>query len=126
MIAVTCPACQKQFGTDPSAGGAVACPYCRSATTIPPVASVGVPMAQPKCSRVAYILLAIFLGDLGVHNFVAGYTARGVTQLSITLVSLLLFLCTFGLSGVGVLAVTVWWIVEVCTVDRDANGMKMS
>lgn len=83
-------------------------------------------MAQPKCSRVAYILLAIFLGDLGVHNFVAGYTARGVTQLSITLVSLLLFLCTFGLSGVGVLAVTVWWIVEVCTVDRDANGMKMS
>ncbi|MBR2313493.1 MAG: TM2 domain-containing protein [Akkermansia sp.] len=67
---------------------------------------------MPK-SRLAYILLAIFLGTLGVHNFFAGYTGRGVTQLLLTLISF------------GFLApvVWVWAIVEICTVTKDAQGV---
>src|ERR1700709_2153686 len=39
---------------------------------------------QPK-SRVAFVLLAVFLGSFGAHNFYAGYTRKAVIQLSITL-----------------------------------------
>ena len=35
---------------------------------------------MPK-SRLAYILLAILLGTLGIHNFFAGYTGKGIAQL---------------------------------------------
>ena len=67
---------------------------------------------MPK-SRLSYILLALFLGTLGVHNFFAGYTGRGVTQLLLTLISF------------GFLAplVWVWAIIEICTVTKDAQGV---
>lgn len=67
---------------------------------------------MPK-SRLAYILLAIFLGTLGVHNFFAGYTGRGVTQLLLTLIS-------FGLLSP---LVFIWAIVDICTVTKDARGV---
>ena len=67
---------------------------------------------MPK-SRLAYILLALFLGCFGVHNFFAGYTGRGIAQLLLTLIS-------FGfLSPV----IWVWAIIEICTVTKDARGV---
>lgn len=86
----------------------------------------GAPAQMPKCSRVVYILLALFLGGLGIHNFVAGYTVRGVVQLVISVVSALLVFCTFGLSSIGLLAVFVWTIVEIVIVDKDVHGVKMN
>jgi hypothetical protein len=32
----------------------------------------------PTKSRVAYVLLGLFLGGLGIHNFYAGYTGKAV------------------------------------------------
>ena len=67
---------------------------------------------MPK-SRLAYILLALFIGSLGVHNFYAGYTGKGIAQLLLTLIS-------FGfLSPI----VWIWAIVEICTVTKDAQGV---
>ncbi len=67
---------------------------------------------MPK-SRIAYILLAIFLGPLGIHNFYAGYTGKGIAQLLISLISF------------GFLApvVFIWNLVEICTVTKDAQGV---
>ena len=67
---------------------------------------------MPK-SRLAYILLALFLGCFGVHNFFAGYTGRGLTQLLLTLIS-------FGFLS---LVIWVWAIIEICTVTKDARGV---
>ncbi len=67
----------------------------------------------PK-SRLAYILLAVFLGALGIHNFYAGYTGKGIAQLLLTLLSA-------GLLG---FIVFIWVIVEICTVTEDANGVS--
>ncbi len=74
-----------------------------------------VPPAPAK-SRLAYILLAVLLGSLGIHNFYAGYTGKGIAQLLITLVSL------------GALSIVswIWAIVEVCTVTQDANGVPFA
>lgn len=64
----------------------------------------------PK-SRLAYILLALFLGT--IHNFYAGYTGKGVTQLLITVLSL----------GVLSLISWIWAIIDICVVSKDAKGV---
>ena len=72
---------------------------------------------QPK-SRLAYILLAIFLGGFGVHNFYAGYTQKAVIQLLLTIL--------LGWTGVVALAVLVWIIIDIIQVTTDANGVPMA
>ncbi len=64
--------------------------------------------------RVAYVLLAIFLGNLGIHNFYAGYTSRAVTQLLICLLT----------CGIGGIATWIWAIIEAVTVEQDAKGVR--
>lgn len=59
-----------------------------------------------------FILLGIFLGEFGIHNFYAGYIARGMVKLLLTLLSVLL------LGWVS----WIWAIVEICTVRIDAKG----
>jgi TM2 domain-containing membrane protein YozV len=71
---------------------------------------------NPAKSRVTFILLGIFLGALGAHNFYAGYVKRGIVQLAITVCSL--FYASF--------VIWIWAIVEVCTVDKDKNNMNFA
>ena len=68
----------------------------------------------PK-KRSTYILLAVFLGGLGIHNFYAGYTGRGLAQL--------LILIFTGWLIVPALAVGIWVLVEICSVTRDAQNI---
>ena len=75
------------------------------------------PRLRPKCSRLTYVLLAFFLGGFGIHNFVAGRTAPGVAQLLLTLL--------LGWTGIGLLVVAVWVIVEIFGVTHDDNGVRM-
>lgn len=69
----------------------------------------------PHKNRLIYILLALFLGVFGVHNFYAGYVGKGVIQLLLTVFSL--FLLSF--------IVYIWVIVEIITVKTDASGQPM-
>jgi TM2 domain-containing membrane protein YozV len=69
-------------------------------------------------SRVAYILLGLFLGGLGIHNFYAGYAGKGAVQLILNLTLFWTFIVP--------IAIGIWVIVEVCTVDRDAQGNRFS
>jgi len=67
-------------------------------------------------SRTSYIVLGIFLGALGIHNFYAGYTGRAVGQLCLTVLT------------VGYLGIVSWlWaIIEICTVEKDSTGLRFS
>jgi TM2 domain-containing membrane protein YozV len=47
---------------------------------------VKAPMVMPK-NKWIYVLLGIFFGIFGVHNFYAGYIGRGITKLLITILS---------------------------------------
>jgi TM2 domain-containing membrane protein YozV len=71
------------------------------------------PVAQPK-TRVIFVLLGIFLGVFGVHNFYAGYVKRGSIQLCVTLLS-----CFY-----GAVVSWIWAIFEICTVNKDAEGTQ--
>lgn len=72
-------------------------------------------MDTPK-SRLAYILMGLFLGGLGVHNFYAGYNGKGIAQL---LMSILSF-------GILTPVVWIWVIVEIITVTKDVKGIPFS
>lgn len=76
------------------------------------------PMMQPKCSRTTYVLLGLFLGGLGIHNFVAGRVASGVIQLLI-----MIFL---GWTLIPIPLVGLWVIIELLAVTNDGNGVRMS
>ena len=71
-------------------------------------------MAETCINRILYVLLAVFLGTLGVHNFVAGYMVKGAVQLVITLFFGWLIFPWFFVVG--------WNIYEIITVKKDADG----
>lgn len=69
-------------------------------------------------SRVAYILLGIFLGALGIHNFYAGRINRALGQLLTTVLAGWLFLPLIG--------VWIWCLVDVCAITTDGDGVKFN
>ena len=90
--------------------------YAAPAQTVlasPPPPAAAAPAGQKD--RIAFILLGVFLGTLGIHNFFAGYTARGVAQILVTLL--------VGWLIVPWIAVAIWNLVEVITVTKDAHGV---
>jgi len=66
----------------------------------------------PPKTRVLFVLLGIFLGVFGVHNFYAGYVKKGTIQLCLTLLT-----CFW-----GALVSWPWAIIEICAVSKDAEG----
>lgn len=72
--------------------------------------------ASTHKSRTTYIVLGIFLGALGIHNFYAGYTGRAVGQLCLTVL-------TLGYLGI---VSWIWAIIEICIVEKDSTGLRFS
>ena len=71
-------------------------------------------------SKMAYLLLGIFVGFLGVHNFYIGHTSRGVAQL---LISVLTFFILSPVSAIWALIECVMLFTSQYPVD--ANGVLM-
>lgn len=83
------------------------------------------PMGYRPRSRIAAGVLAIVLGNLGVHNFYLGYVSRGLVQV---LVSILGGALTCGIASVGI---WVWTLIEGIFILTgktcvDANGVFLS
>jgi TM2 domain-containing membrane protein YozV len=87
-----------------------------NAYAAPVFASAAPVYASTHKSRTSYIVLGIFLGALGVHNFYAGYTGRAVGQLCLTVL-------TLGYLGV---VSWIWAIIEICIVEKDSTGLRFS
>ena len=70
---------------------------------------------RPK-SRVTYVLLALFLGSFGLHNFYAGYSRKAAIQLCVSLLTCL------WLSPI----MWIWAIVEACTISAADDGVPFA
>ncbi len=79
---------------------------------VPPAIAYG----RSQKSRSTYIVLGIFLGALGIHNFYGGYTGRAVGQLCLTVLTL---------GYLGIIS-WIWAIIEICIVDKDSTGLNFS
>ena len=73
---------------------------------------------SPAKNRVIYVILAIFFGCFGVHNFYAGYNGKAIAQLLITFIG--------GFFIIPALIVWIWAIVDIVTVNKDASGVPFS
>ena len=129
---VCCPRCGLKAGEEPKVcpdcGARYhsnACPSCgylpgrsrapRPDEALPPeriIERVAVASAASPKSRLAALLLLLFLGVFGVHRFYVGKVGTGI-----------LFLFTFGFFGIG-------WLVDliliVCGSFRDRRGLVLT
>lgn len=76
------------------------------------------PVMAPAKSRLIYILLALFFGIFGIHNFYAGYGNRGIVQLLVTL-----FL---GWLIIPLIIICFWVLIEIVVVSSDGRGVAFS
>ena len=86
------------------------------------------PVMQQK-SKTTAVLLALFLGGLGIHNFYLGYTTKAIIQLSIYLGSLVLM--AIGIGFITIFIPGTWAFVEMIllltgSIDRDGNNLPLS
>lgn len=65
-------------------------------------------------SRGVYIILGLFFGMLGIHNFYAGRFGVAVAQMLIVLI--------LGWFVVGLVVTFIWVLVDLFTVKRDGAG----
>lgn len=93
-----------------------------------PVPQPSVVVLTARKSRGVYIILGLFLGTLGIHNFYAGYHGKGAMMLIITLLSLVLALLSVEPAWllIGSIITGLGALLEICFVTEDANGDRMT
>ncbi len=72
-----------------------------------------VPIGYPQKSRIAAALLAFLSGTFGVHNFYLGHTGKGVTQLLLSTLGVIL-------CGLGPIITLIWCLYEGIQLLKDA------
>lgn len=84
----------------------------------------GIFVAAEKGSvpRADYILLALFLGGLGGHNYYAGYRGKAEIQLVGTMLGLLVGLFIFRDIAFSIV-VAVWVVLDIFCVEEDTRGI---
>lgn len=70
---------------------------------------------EPK-NRMGFMILGALLGPFGAHNWYAGYYKKAGAQLAITVLTL----------GFGSPMSWIWAIIDICTIDRDSDGVQFS
>lgn len=96
-----CPKCGKEIPE-----GTAFCPACGQPVNGPVVGAARAPKVFPEGkSHLVYWVLGLYLGSLGIHNFYLGEKTQGIIKLLITLL--------LGWTGIGVLAVVIWSLIEV-------------
>ncbi len=115
--AAICVKCGVQKGTganfchncgQPTAPGAVVCTTCGYSLAVQP--------AGEAKSKIVAILLAFFLGSIGIHDFYLGYTKYGVIKIILT--------CCTGVGG------SIWAFIDfirllIGNIHTDANGVEL-
>ncbi|GEM_PF-309273 len=99
-------------------------PYYAPQAPVPaPVARTDYPEGYKPKRKYAAVILAVTLGQFGIHNFYLGNKNKALTQLLICLIGSIF-------AGLGAIAAWIWAIVDAVELltdkqDMDANGFKI-
>lgn len=90
----------------------------RAAPSSIPVIESAITMVPPPEAKkkMTFIMLGVFLGALGAHNFYAGYYGKATVQLCLSLLTI----------GYGSPMAWLWAVIEICTVNQDSRGVQFS
>ena len=81
-------------------------------------------------SRAAAFLFAFFFGWLGVHHFYTGHAAKGVLQILLQVMILILGILTFGLGFLLYIPMGIWTTIDIililCGAAKDGDGNIIS
>lgn len=111
MNAMSCLQCGAMF--DSSSGQRPVAKRAEAEPSSAPMAPRQMLVKSAK-SRGVYIILGLFFGLLGIHNFYAGRLGIGVAQLLVT--------CILGWFVVGIVITAIWVLIEMFTVTHDGAG----
>ena len=115
--AAICVKCGYQLGTGNNfchncgnavAPGANVCTSCGFAQSVAP--------SGEQKSKLVAVLLAFFLGSIGIHDFYLGYTKNGIIKIILT--------CCTGVGG------SIWALIDFIrlltgSLNTDANGVEL-
>ena len=73
------------------------------------------PLERSDKSMGIYVVLAILLGWIGIHNFYIGRTGPGIAQLLMTVLS----------GGLLLIPAWIWACIDIFTIQYDADGRKL-
>lgn len=97
-------------------------PFEQTVVTAPVLTPTYARSMQPTSpkSKAAAIVLALFLGPLGIHRFYLGHNGTGVAMLLITLLT----------CGIGGIATSIWALIDVIMIAtdslKDVSGQNLS
>ena len=100
-------------------------------------------------SRAAYIILGLFFGGMGIHDFYAGYAGKGLMKIIVSFVGSFLFggggfavavssavegvnstpegMATMPAIGLAMLGFqSLYILIQICSVTRDSKGVPFS
>lgn len=117
MSLINCRECDRQISDQATACIGCGAPTGRGLTIQNAGIYPGTPVIKTAKSRGVYIILGLFFGCFGIHNFYAGYNGRGVAQLLITLL--------LGWLVIGLVITAFWALIELIAINTDAAGDRM-
>ncbi|HEY0294621.1 MAG TPA: hypothetical protein VGC69_04700 [Bordetella sp.] len=131
MALISCPECARQISDKAAACPSCGCPISVSEKMQQSTAAMNAPVQTVTLSksRGVYIILGLLFGYLGFHNFYAGQHGRGAIKLILLLVTVVLDGATgfhTGFSLIVIVLTTIWSLLEILFVTRDAAGNVFS
>ena len=71
-------------------------------------------------SRISFIMLGLFLGEIGIHDFYLGKGGLGAVHIVLCILGIPL--CAVGVGVLMLVGNWIWAIIEVCTTTVDLEG----
>jgi TM2 domain-containing membrane protein YozV len=128
MALTTCPECSSNVSDK-----AKSCPSCgfpfeksteESTDANEPAEPSGPQVVTIQKSRFVFIVLGLFLGGLGIHNFYVGFNIQASIQFVLGVITILMPWMT-GIPVITAAVLVIWLFVDLVGTTHDVNNVRL-